>query len=260
MRPPAGSAEAPAGRRKRPAGRRRYVHAEWTKLRTAPETLPLLAGVVAGTVGLGAVAASCSGPECGPDGPRLVLTGVQLGQAVVAVLAVRAVGAEYATGRIGVTLAALPRRGRLLAAEAVVVAAAVAAAAVVAVAGSLAVGGLLRPDVAPVIRPAVGSVCYLVLIGLLSLGTATAVRHPGAAVGVVLALLYALPVVTSAVTDPVWHRRLERAGPVTAGLAVQDTVAGGPVGPWTGLGVLALWAAGALLTGAVVLRFRDAGA
>jgi ABC-2 type transport system permease protein len=31
-----------------------------------------------------------------------------------------------------------------------------------------------------------------------------------------------------------------------------------PIGPWAGLGVLAAWAAGALLAGGLVLRLRDA--
>ena len=35
-------------------------------------------------------------------------------------------------------------------------------------------------------------------------------------------------------------------------------VAALPLTPWQGLGVLALWAAGALLLGATVLRLRDA--
>jgi ABC-2 type transport system permease protein len=31
-----------------------------------------------------------------------------------------------------------------------------------------------------------------------------------------------------------------------------------PIGPWPGLGVLAVWAAGALLLGGLLLRLRDA--
>jgi ABC-2 type transport system permease protein len=45
-----------------------------------------------------------------------------------------------------------------------------------------------------------------------------------------------------------------------AGLNVQSTngLHSLPIGPWGGLGVLALWAAGALLAGGAVLRIRDA--
>jgi ABC-2 type transport system permease protein len=233
------------------------THAEWTKLRTSPGTFGLLVAVIAGTVGIGALAAGCSGPGCGADLPRLSLTGVQLGQAVVAILAVLAMGNEYSTGMVTVTLAAVPRRLRVLAAKAIVVAVAVALAAALAVAGSVVVGRLLLPVHDLVLRPAVGSVLYLVLIGLLSLGTATAVRNPVAAIGVVLALLYAAPIVTSAVTDPAWQRRLQQIGPATAGLTVQATSGDPVLGPWSGLGVLALWAFGALVVGGLVLTRRD---
>jgi ABC-2 type transport system permease protein len=235
----------------------RALHAEWTKLRTSPGTLALLAAVVAGTVGVGAAADSCSGAAC-TDLPRLSLTGVQLGQAVVAILAVLVMGNEYSTGMVTVTLAAVPRRQRMLAAKAVVVAAVVAAAASVAVAGSLLAGRLLLPAHDLVLRPALGSVLYLVLIGLLSLGAVTALRSAAAGIGVVLAVLYALPIMAGAVTDPDWHKRLQQIGPVGAGLAVQVTTGGAVIGPWKGLGVLALWALGALLLGGAVLRARDA--
>jgi ABC-2 type transport system permease protein len=47
---------------------------------------------------------------------------------------------------------------------------------------------------------------------------------------------------------------------MTAGLYIQATVSLRrlPLTPWQGLGALALWAAGALTVGALVLRFRDA--
>ncbi len=242
-----------------PAGRMRHpLHAEWTKLRTSPGTLPLILTLVAGTVGISALSVTCSGSGCDPDLPRLSLTGVQLGQAVVAILAVLTMGTEYSTGMIGVTLAAVPRRGTVLTAKALVLAAIVAVASAVAVAGCLVVGGALLPGYAAVLRPAVGSVMYLALIGLLSLGVVTALRSPAAAIGVVLALLYALPIVIQAVQDAGWRRHLLQATPTSAGLAVQATGNDAPIDPWLGLGVLALWTVAALLAGGLLLVRRDA--
>jgi ABC-2 type transport system permease protein len=80
-----------------------------------------------------------------PHLPELSLSGVQLGQAVVAIHAVLAMGNEYHSGMVRVTLAAVPRRSRMLAAKAVVVAAAVAVSATAAVAGCLVVSRLLLP-------------------------------------------------------------------------------------------------------------------
>ncbi len=112
----------------------------------------------------------------------------------------------------------------------------------------------------PVLRAAAGSVLYLALIALLSLGAATAIRDSAAAIGVVLGLLYLFPVVAELVTDPHWRRHRKQIGPMTAGLAIQATInlPSLPIGPWAGLGVLAAWAAAALLAGGLLLRLRDA--
>lgn len=238
---------------------REALHVEWTKLRTVAGTGWLLAAVVLLTVAPGvAASAACAGTGCG-DPTKTGLTGVVFGQAVVAVLAVLAVSGEYSTGMIRVTFAALPRRTTVLAAKAVVVGALVLVAGAVAVLGSISAGGLSLAD-GPVVRAAVGSVLYLVLIALLSLGVAAAARDAAASIGVVLGLLYLFPIVAAVVSDPDWVERLQRISPMTAGLAVQATVNVDslPIGPWAGLGVLGLWAAGALLLGGLLLRLRDA--
>ena len=111
----------------------------------------------------------------------------------------------------------------------------------------------------PVLRAAAGSVLYLGLIALLSLGIATAVREPAAAIGLILGLLYLFPIVAP-LLDQHWQRHLEQIGPTTAGLAIQATTGlhSLPISPWAGLGVLAAWAAAALLAGGLLLRLRDA--
>lgn len=55
-------------------------------------------------------------------------------------------------------------------------------------------------------------------------------------------------------------RHLQQIGPMTAGLEIQASTGLDhlPIGPWAGLGVLAAWAAAALLAGTLVLRLRDA--
>jgi ABC-2 type transport system permease protein len=111
-----------------------------------------------------------------------------------------------------------------------------------------------------VLRAAIGSVLYLALIALLSLGIATALRDAGAAIGVVLGLLYLVPIIAFAAGNASLSRLLQQIGPMTAGLAIAattglDTL---PISPWAGLGVLAAWAAGALLLGGLLLRARDA--
>ena len=105
-----------------------------------------------------------------------------------------------------------------------------------------------------------GSALYLTLVALLSLGLAAAVRDAPTGVGVVLGVLYLAPVLVAVVSDPDWERRLRQITPSDAGLAIQHTIdlPSLPIGPWPGLGVLALWSAGALLLGGLLLRLRDA--
>ncbi len=255
----------PARTRRRPSDQR-YLRAEWTKLRTAPETVWLVLAIVVATVAVSLVVAvnmPCTTPVCGGDPTKAALTGVQLGQAVVAILAVLAVGNEYGTGMIHATLAAMPRRTGVLAAKAIVVTAVIAPAAAVAVAASALAGRHILPTDASLptaLRATTGTVLYLMLIGLLALGVATIARNAAAAVGVVLALLYVFPLLAAAAPDPDWERHMLQVGPMTAGLAIQATTGLEklPIDPWPGLAVTAAWAFAALLAGAITLETRDA--
>jgi ABC-2 type transport system permease protein len=251
------------------------VHSEWTKQRTVAGPGLMLLAVVVGTLALGAAASaavSCPGVGCSVDPVKTSLTGVLIGQAIIAVLAVLTVGAEYSTGMIDCTLTATPRRWLVLVAKASILTGPVLVAGCVAVLGSMVVGGLLQPSGAggpgnlsltlgdpSSLRAAGGSVLYLALIALFSLGIATIVRSSAAAIGIVLGLLFVFPILTAVVTDPDWQRHLKQIAPSSAGLAIQVTtnVDDLPISPWAGLGVLGLWAAGALLVGGIALELRD---
>jgi ABC-2 type transport system permease protein len=254
------------------------LHAEWTKLRTSAGTFWLLAAAIALTIGLGGAVdagARCGAVGCNQDPARISLAGVYLGQVLVAVSAVTIMGGEYGTGMIRITLTAMPQRLAVLTAKAVVVVGWTLAAGLVGVAGSTLVGQLVLRDKGftpgngyssialsdpGMLRAAFGSVLYLVLIALLSLGIATAVRESAAGIGGVLGLLFLFPIALVMVQNPHWHRHLEQISPMTAGMSIQATVdlPSLSLSPWAGLGVLALWAAGALALGALVLQLRDA--
>ncbi len=278
-----GRAPRRAPARREPRGRRanlaESLHAEWTKLRTLPGTFWLLLAIAVLTIAVSAAAEAavpCSAADCGQDPAKVGLTGIEFGQAVVAILAVLAVSGEYSTGMIRVTFAAMPRRMTVLAAKATLISGLTLFTGAVAVLGSVQVGRLVMPGKgftaahgyprllaltdSSVLRATGGSVLYLGLIALLSLGIATLIRDSATSIGVVLALLYLSPIIAGVVSDPHWHNRIERYSPMNAGLSIQATrdLAGMPIGPWEGLGVLAAWAAGALLAGGLALRLRDA--
>jgi ABC-2 type transport system permease protein len=254
------------------------LHAEWTKMRTVAGPRWLLLGLIAATAALSAAATSvvtCGSAGCGGDLTRLSLIGVQLGQALAAILAVLVISGEYSSGMIRTTLTAMPRRATALAAKAVILTGVVAVAGTTAVLGSLLAGRLILPRHGftaarghpalsladgPTLRATAGSILYLILIALLSLGIAAIVRDSATSVGVILGLLYLLPIVAQVIGDPHWQRLLQRIGPMSAGLAIQATtdLHSLPLSPWAGLGVTAGWAAAALVTGGLLLRGRDA--
>jgi ABC-2 type transport system permease protein len=253
----------------------RPLHAEWTKLRTAGGTAGLLLAVVVLTAAVGAAVAgsvTChAAGGCGQDPAKVSLTGVYLGQAAAAILAVLAIGGEYSTGMIRVTFTAMPGRVSVLAAKATVVTGLVLVAGTVATVGSVLAGQLILPGhglTGPPLslgddtdlRAALGSALYLALIGLLALGVAAVVRDTAPAIGIVLGLLFLFPLLIATISTGPWRRHLEQIAPMPAGMDIQATVniRALPLTPWQGLGVLAAWATGALILGGLALRLRDA--
>jgi ABC-2 type transport system permease protein len=260
------------------SGHREALHAEWTKLRTIPGPGWLLLAAIALTTAVGALAAhavTCPGGGCQVDPAKVSLTGIYLSQAIVAIVAVTSVSGEYSTGMIRVTLTAVPRRWRVLAAKASVIGAATLVAGAAAMLASLLAGRLLlyRNGISPahgyeplslgtwpVLRAAGGSALYLTLIALIGIGIAAAVRDSATSIAVVLGLLYLFPIITGVVSNPHLQRHLNQISPMTAGLYIQATtnLRSLPLTPLQGLGVLAAWAAGTLLAGGLLLSVRDA--
>ena len=261
----------------------RALRAEWTKLRTVPSTGWTLLALVVLTTAIGALVTwdltppDCerSEPSCDFDLTKLSLSGVYLAQAAVIVLAVLAVTAEYDAAMMRTTLAACPRRFVVLAAKAAVVTTVVLGAATMSVLASLVAGREFlagngftaeagyRPlslEDGPTLRAYGGTVLYLGLVALLSLGVAFVVRHTGGTVTILLVMLYVTPIVSVVVTDPRWREWIEKVSPMTAGLSIQATLRlhALPISPWSGLGVLALYAVGAVAAGLVLFRVRDA--
>ncbi len=212
------------------------LRAEWTKLRTVPGPAWLLLGLVALTIAVSTAAVGATHcPQdltCPVDTAKLSLTGIQVGQAVVAILAVLTISSEYGSGMIRTTLAAMPNRPAVLAAKAILLAALVLAAGAVAVFGCVLAGHLILPGhgftaargFGPVwlgygqtLRAACGSVLYLVLIAVMSLGVAVIVRDSAVSIGVVLAVLYVFPTILAFVANAHWQHRLERWTPTIAG-------------------------------------------
>jgi hypothetical protein len=270
------------------AGAAQALHVEWTKVRSVPATTWAAVAVVGLTVLLSAfVCGSVSTRGGSPGRPgdedvvMLSLTGVYLSQIAVVALAVTAVTSEYASRMIRVSFLANPRRRTVLAAKAAVVGASVLGAGLLACAVSFVAGQAILagngftaangyPPVSlgdgPALRAVAGSAAYLALLALLSVGAGAILRTAAGAITVVLGLLFLPLVALGFLPERLWEP-VQRFAPMTAGLAVQSTVghleliagrSGTPVGPWAGLGILAAWAAAALLLAFALIGRRDA--
>jgi ABC-type transport system involved in multi-copper enzyme maturation permease subunit len=236
---------------------------EWIKLRSLRSTRWVLAGGMAATVALGVVAGYNTRSVTG-DPTSNVLAGVLVGQVITGVLGVLAMTSEYSSGLVRVTFAAVPRRGLVLAAKAVVFGTVCLVAGEITVVASFLAGiAALR---SPVPHPSLGDPMvlravlmtggYLALTGLAGLGIGAILRHGAAAVGVLVGGLFVLPLITGAASRATGKFMPE----LIAGnsLAAVKPVAGFAWSPWLELGIVALYPAALLAAGGWLLVRRDA--
>ena len=232
--------------------------------------------------GSGDIAPATSGPSGLGITLAQTLAGAFVALIILAVVGAMFMTAEYRRGLIRVTLAACPRRGRVLAAKAAVVGLVAFGVALAGTAVAVPLGqqvlrshGVYLPPVTAVTetRVIVGTAAALAVCAVLALAIGTVARRGAAAIAAVVTLI-AAPYVL-AVTTPVlplgvadWLMRVTPA----AAFAVEQTVvqypqvadvyapAYGyfPLAPWTGFAVLCGWAAVFLALAAVTLNRRDA--
>jgi ABC-type transport system involved in multi-copper enzyme maturation permease subunit len=222
----------------------------------------------------------------GPSGIGATLAqtlgGVFVALIILAVVGAMFVTAEYRRGLIRVTLAACPRRGRVLAAKASVIglvafAAGLAGAAVAVPLGqrTLRSHGVYLPPVTALTeaRVIIGIAAALAVCAVLAVAIGTVTRRGAAAVAAVITLIavpyvltVSIPVVPLGVAD--WLMRVTPA----AAFAVEQTVvqypqvdevyapAYGyfPLEPWAGFAVLCGWTALALALAYAALNRGDA--
>jgi ABC-type transport system involved in multi-copper enzyme maturation permease subunit len=210
------------------------------------------------------------------------LVGTFAGLIVLAVVGAMFMTAEYRRRLILFTLAAAPRRGRVLAAKAVVIGTVTFAAALVSAAIAVVLGQrILRGNGAYVypasaltqVRVIVGTAAVLAVTAVIALAIGAVLRRGAGAVAVVVVVIV-LPymfTVAAPILPPGAAGWLLRITPAAA-FAVQQTLiqypqvsntytaAYGyyPLPPWAGLAVLFTWAALALGLGVFLLRRRDA--
>ncbi|MFF2406276.1 ABC transporter permease [Streptomyces sp. NPDC058092] len=226
--------------------------------------------------------------EIGPLTPDVDLTqrslsGAQIGLIPLAALGVLFITAEYRRGMIRMTLTAGPRRGRMLAAKALVLAGiAFLTGLLAAVLSFLLAEPALRnnrpnpgsyPEAAltdgPVLRAVLGTALLLAAVAVLALAVGALLRNTAAAVTLIV-VVFVLPMVLLAGLPVGTAHWVMKVTPL-AGFAVQQTTprydfvstvclpenSCYPQGPWTGLAVPCAYAAVALGLAMWRLRRRD---
>jgi ABC-type transport system involved in multi-copper enzyme maturation permease subunit len=247
------------------------MRAEWIKLRSLRSTKWTLVALVLTTVGLGALISAETAAHWSHsslidkrtwDPTNSSLAGTAFGELAVAVLGVLAITAEYSSGTIRSSVAAAPRRTPLLVAKALVFGGVSLAIGELISFVSYFIGQSLFSGHAPishigdpgVIRAVAMTGGYLALVCLMALGIGTALRHTAGAIAALVGVLIVLPSVFAALPTGL-QNAVERFMPEQ--IAASSTGAVLPeahyFGPWTGLGILVLYAAVAM--GAGMWRF-----
>ncbi|MGW0662341.1 ABC transporter permease subunit [Streptodolium elevatio] len=212
------------------------------------------------------------------------LEGAMIGLIPLAALGVLFITAEYRKGMILTTFTASPRRGRVLAAKALVLGTAAFAVGLVASVASFLIGqpllrsSGLRPPQFPepslgdgrVFAAVVGTAGVLALVAVFAMALGALLRNTAAAVSVIIVLLVLPQILLSGLPLDA-ARFIMQATPV-AGFAVQRTTDDFgqvdsacipedgcyPQAPWAGFGVLLLYTLAALALAAWRIRRRAA--
>jgi hypothetical protein len=236
---------------------------EWIKLRSLRSTWLTLAIAVAASAGI--ALATGSSTTSGGMFVGNTLVGMLIGVLLIGVVGVLAMTSEYTSGTIRATFAAAPRRLRVLAAKAAVVGAVAlitgeAAAFLSFFAGCMTLRhGITAPALSQpgVLRAIVLTGASLSLIGLLGLGLGAIIRHTAAAITVVVGIVCAGGPLNLAIRPylPIYivSHSLSATTPLSRPGAASCWLSA-----WSGLGMLAVYAAIAMVLGALILAWRDA--
>jgi ABC-2 type transport system permease protein len=268
---------APAGPHYRPAG---VLRSEWTKIRSVRSTTWTLVATIGITIGIGVLATSTEASRWTHasladrltfDPTSLSLAGLLFGQLAIGILGVLVISAEYGTGTIRASLAAIPNRPLFLAAKAAVFTAVALIVGEIVSFGAFFIGQSILGGSAPhamlgqagVLRAVAGGGLYLAVLGLFALGLASIIRHTAGAISAFVGVLLIFPLITQALPSSI-RDVIGKFEPATIGNAmtsVNTHLQGGAIpafSPWVGLAVLCGYAAAVLGIGGWLMVRRDA--
>jgi hypothetical protein len=253
------------------AGLRCALRGEWTKfwsLRSAGWSVFALAFV---TYGLCYLSTSALRGHAQISDPIMrVLVGFNFGQFVMGVLGVLFLSSEYSTGQIRSTMAAMPRRGIVLAAKAIVVGGVGLVLGEVLSFSTYFLGHFILLGQASqislsqpgVLRVLIESGIDLPIVGLIGLGIAAIVRSSAASLSIFTSIMLVLTVVFFAlpgvVVNVVSRYLPANISSTIFSATIPSQLQGTPLfSPLNGLFLMALYALALLSVGAWMMARRD---
>jgi ABC-2 type transport system permease protein len=249
------------------------LRCEFTKLRTVRSTYWTVLAASLGTVAVTLIVCFqwrdnlISGKDS-PDGFDATLTsinGIYLAQVAIGTLGVLAISSEYGTGMIRATMAAVPQRRAVLAAKLVVFATCTFAVGEILSFSAFVTGqAILAPAHASVsighretLRALVGGGLYLTAVGMLGFGLGALIRHTAGALSAFFGVLFATTALVDLLPTSLRNDVIDYL-PANAGSQILTTVpTRSALGPWTGLGVLCVYALIAIGAAIFLITHRD---
>jgi ABC-type transport system involved in multi-copper enzyme maturation permease subunit len=247
---------------------------EWIKLRSVRSTYWSLLALVGGIVAIGLLISFTTVSRWGQttaieraafDPTFRSLTGIFLGQMAIGVLGALVITAEYSTGMIRSTFAAVPKRLPVLWAKAGVyslvgLAVAVPSTLIAFFAGQAFLSSQhiqISFSHSGVPGAVLGSALYLTLVGLLGLGLGAILRNTAAGIAAFAAIMFVVPPLVS-ILPASTANAIDPYLPSNAGSAIMKIGhQAHSLSPWAGLAVFAGYAALTIAVAALALRRRD---
>jgi hypothetical protein len=221
--------------------------------------------------------------KVGPQPPdddmmEAALIGVIAGLMALIAIGVLYATSEYRRGMIRTTFAATPRRGRVLAAKAIVLGTTSFLVGLVGVVGSFLLAipilrkqgftppGFPRPSLMDdsVLRTLLLTAAFMAGVAVVGLAIGVLLRHSAAAITITIVLVLG-PLIVGMIlpgTSPKWLMYTTLAGGMATQRAKPPTITlaepWAMIGPWAGIGVVAAWVAVTLGLAWWQLRTRDA--
>ena len=250
----------------------RVLLSEWTKFRSLRSTVYTLLIAIVLTIGIGALFSAVTASQYHTFSPgdkatfspiTTSLNGMIFAQLAIGVLGVLMISGEYSTGMIRSSLTAVPKRLPVLWAKLGIFAGVVFAVTLVTSFVSFFLGQALLSShhlnvsiSAPgALRSVVGAALYVTVAGMTGISVGALLRNTAAGISTFVAAFFVIPPLTDLLPSS-WSSHFAQYLPSNAGEVLFGGARGlaHPLSPWTGFGVLCIYAV--VLIGFAAWRLR----